>query len=286
MNIFMKCRAWIFAGVIVIGGAFFGYRVIRQHYSFEKKFLKIFEEINIEKIIQDDSPQEKTSPVSVRVPIFVYHSVSPYYPKETSYQKAFDTTPQLLEAELKYLQDNHYVAISLDDLAYYFYIQKPLPQKPVILTFDDGWQSQYVYAFPLLKKYHDTATFFVYTGVIGYGNFFSWKELEEISRAGMSIGAHTKTHPYLVSIKDKNILKDEIIGSKKILEDHLQKPITAFAYPFGHYNDTILEIVKEAGFRTARSTYKGVNHESKDRYTLRSILVSEDFKQFVDALKK
>jgi len=95
--------------------------------------------------------------------------------------------------------------------------------------------------------------------------------------AGMTIGAHTKSHPYLFQIKDANLLRDEILGSKQILETQLGVPIQFFAYPFGYYNDQITDIVKASGLEAARSSKRGTYHTQQDLFHLRSIEVSDDF---------
>lgn len=102
----------------------------------------------------------------------------------------------------------------------------------------------------------------------------------------MTIAGHTKSHPYLFQIKDQNVLTAEIAGSKKILEEGLGKPVEFFAYPFGYFNDLIVSVVKEAGFKAARSSKKGIYHSKSDLFTLRSIEVSDDFDAFVKNLNK
>ena len=249
------------------------------------RFIEQLEEFDQEKKLQDASPEQTIHPQAINVPIFIYHSVNPRYPGETALQDAYDITPELFEAHLQYLESHHYTAVSLDDLADYFDTGKSLPPNPVILNFDDGWENQFIYAFPLLRKYHDSATFFIYMHVVGYKHFLSWKEIEEMVQGGMRIGAHTKTHPLLAHITNSDQLRDEIAGSKKILEDRLQQPVTVFAYPYGQYNDGVVRAVQEAGFRMARSTYRGVYHTRSDRYTLKAILVSDSMEDFVRMLQ-
>ena len=128
----------------------------------------------------------------------------------------------------------------------------PLPPRPVILSFDDGWSSQYAYAFPILKKYGYPATFFVFTNAIGRKGFLTWDNLREFTAAGMTIGDHTRFHPFLTKITDPAKLWDEIDGSKKVLESRLGVPVNEFAYPFGLYNPGIVSLVKKAGYKSAR----------------------------------
>jgi len=240
------------------------------------------EDIRRERDLQQSSPQESVATSSVEVPIFVYHSVRPYEhePKEID---EFDITPELLERQLAYLKENGFTAISLDMLADHFAKDKPLPPKSVLLTFDDGWENQYTYAFPLLKKYNATATFFIFTNSIDYRHFLTWKEIEYLHKSGMEIGSHTKSHPYLSKLSPE-VLREEIFESKRILENHLGMRITAFATPFGYSSDLVTSLIGEAGYTSGRTLYRGVYHTKGDMLKLRSILVTDNFEEFKNML--
>lgn len=224
-------------------------------------------------------------PEYINVPILVYHSVRPHIPGESSYQETYDITPELLQKQLAYIQESRYTVVSLDALADYFDTGAALPEKPVILTFDDGWENQYEYAFPLLKNFHDTATFFIFTNAVNRGHHITWGQLHEMHDAGMSIEAHTKTHPYLQKITDPKELEREIAGSKKILEEELGVKIISFAYPFGQYNNTTVEEVKNSGFRVARSLRGETMQSKNERYALRASLATDNFEDFKRFLK-
>jgi len=111
---------------------------------------------------------------SLRIPIMVYHSVRPYIPDESAYQDAYDVTPELLEQELQYLYKHGYQTVTFAAVSEYFEHGPSLPKKPVILSFDDGWRNQYVYAFPLLQKYGAKGTFFI----INSSLFFQVQQLK------------------------------------------------------------------------------------------------------------
>lgn len=204
---------------------------------------------------------------SINVPVIVYHSIRPSYPEESASIKQFTTEPVIFEQELLFLQERGYATISFDDVLAYFDKGKPLPKKSVILTFDDGWENQYNYAFPLLKKYSMTGTFFIFTNAIGHKNFMSWDQIKELDKAGMTIGGHSKTHPYLTKITDPEKLAVEISNSKNTIEEHIGKPITAFAYPFGLYNEQTIEAVRSAGYRIARTSKAGITHTADSLLT-------------------
>lgn len=242
---------------------------------------------NIHRLKEEQALQnikEIVQPGSVRVPIFIYHSVRPHRPNETPLVQHYAIGPSSLEKQLRYLRDSGYTVISLNYLADALRESISLPPKSVVLTFDDGWQNQYLNAFPLLKKYNDTATFFIFTDAIDHEYFLTSNQIKEMDNAGMTIGGHTRTHPYLPSITDEADLENEIINGKKITENKLEHPIQIFAYPFGHYNDQIISVVKKAGYVAARSAYGGVYNSREDIYKLKGVEATDDFTQFVKDL--
>src|SRR5262249_49811893 len=146
-----------------------------------------------------------------------------------------------------------------------------LPASAVVITFDDGWQDQYDVAFPILQKHHFTATFFVYTNAIGNGSaFMTWDELRELQHAGMTIGAHSRTHPRLI---EPNVsLENEIDGSRDDIERQLGVSPELFAYPYGLWDRRVVAAVRAAGFRAARSMADGPMNTASTIFAIRSIL--------------
>ena len=107
----------------------------------------------------------------INLPILVYHIVRPSYPSDSAAVRALALTPEVFDAEMDYLETAGYHIVQFSDLEHYFDDGKPLPANPIILSFDDGWGDQFTYAFPILQKYHYTATFFVFTNSIGRPGF-------------------------------------------------------------------------------------------------------------------
>ncbi len=217
------------------------------------------------------------------VPILVYHGVRDTLPSEAAAVRHYNVSPATLFRQLEFLKWNGYTPITFHDLVLALDERTVLPQKPVIITFDDGWQDQYQNAFPELKELGLSATFFIFTNGIDKNHFMTWPELKEMAAAGMTIGSHTVSHPYLPNLPLDAAIK-EITDSKGILEAGLGETVSVFAYPFGHYNDALVAAVKAAGYEAARSTYPGTAHTSADRFTLRSIEVTNDFSQFEKSL--
>src|SRR3989338_1004981 len=250
----------------------------------------------------DARAHAKTKPNfgSVKVPIFVYHHVRPYVPGESRLQDEYDIAPELFEQHLVYLRDHGYTTVTLDDLVVFTQKKTTDPvTKPVILTFDDGWKNQYVYAFPLLKKYGMTATFYVYTDPIGKTQYvtkdrtnpigkvqyLSWKDIKEMNAAGMTIASHTLSHPHLNRLSVEELAK-EIADTKRILEEHLGKQILHFATPFGEINARGIATVRAAGYLTCRTTDDGVFHSVARLLKLRANVITDDFSAFVEVLNE
>ena len=223
--------------------------------------------------------------LKLHVPILTYHRIRPYKASDTVHSKAFITTPTQFEDEMRFLRENNYTAITLTDLIKGFN-GAALPDKPVIITFDDGYNSQYVYAVPILTRYHFVATFFIYTNATSnYPDFMTWDQLADLHAQGMIIGAHTKSHPKLTKIKNKHTLTSEIVDSKKILEEKLGIRVDYFAYPYGLYNNTVIDIVKNAGFLAGVGLNRGSLQSKNDSYTLERDNLGGSFESFVDAVK-
>ncbi|MFQ5822761.1 MAG: polysaccharide deacetylase family protein [bacterium] len=185
------------------------------------------------------------------VPILTYHMVQPRFDLGITH-----VTPKRFEQQIKYLFDSGYKTISLND-----YIDQNYDNnnKTIIITFDDAYSSVYEYAFPILKKYNFIATIFVITSYVGNWNIWdynflrckflhcTWEQLRNLISAGWEIGSHTATHRNLKALSDSEIWH-EVNNSKGLIENQIQRNINIISYPFGKYNQRILEFVKEAGY--------------------------------------
>jgi len=230
-------------------------------------------------------PRDGEGPGAI-VPILVYHSVRPYIATDSRNIRRYIATPETLENELSYLWEKGYVSISFDDLANHLTYGTPLPARPVIISFDDVWESQYHYALPLLAKYSFRATFFVWISVVGLKNHMTWDQVKALSEAGMWIGCHTITHPYLTRVRTDETLRREIAGAKRIIEEHIGIPVTSIAYPFGQYNERVARIANEAGFTSARSTWPGVLHTREGLFSLTAIIRTDNAMSLIGSMEK
>ena len=221
------------------------------------------------------------------VQILVYHSVSPTYATASLKNRPYIVEPETFEKQIKYLQEKGYTIISLGSLVEAISKGQCFVSKSIVLTFDDGLANQYQYAFPILKKYNLTATFFVYTNPIDHNNksFMSWDEVKELSDSNMTIGDHTRYHLFLNLIIDPESLKSEIVGSKTNIEKHIGKEVDFFAYPFYKTSVDAINLVKEAGFKGARAGYSATPNSVDKLFTLRATEAKNSMADFSARIK-
>jgi len=184
-----------------------------------------------------------------KVPVMMYHDI---LPKKEVF---FDVTPEELEADFKLIKSKGVTPISLDQLVIHLRTGSPLPEKPILLTFDDGYGGHYEYVYPLLKKYNYPAVFSVYTKNMGINtgrSHVTWEQLKiMVEDPLVTISGHSKTHPAdLTKLSDEELIP-EIIESKKLLEQNLGKSISYFTYPTGKNNERVRKLVREAGYIAA-----------------------------------
>jgi poly-beta-1,6-N-acetyl-D-glucosamine N-deacetylase len=184
-----------------------------------------------------------------RVPIMMYHDILP------EKQVFFDVTPEEFESHLQAIQQNGLTPITVDHLMTHLRTGLPLPEKPILLTFDDGYAGHYDYVYPLLKKYGYPATFSIYTAKVGKKlgrSSLTWEQLREMSKDPLvTIAAHSVTHPPDLRTLTDTQLQTEIVQSKQILEQELGIPIHYFTYPEGKYDARVAQLVEAAGYQAA-----------------------------------
>ncbi len=187
-------------------------------------------------------------PYGKSIPVLMYHSIT--YEKGNPICIPIET----FKEQMRYLKDNGYHTITLMDLYKYLMRQKAIPEKSVVLTFDDGYENNYTAMFPVLKNFAFKATIFVITSNIDkYHRFLTSKQLLEMDKYGVDIESHTVNHNNLKMLSKDKQLKT-LIQSKKDLKKVLNKEINFFAYPYGRYNKNAIEAVKEAGYTMAFTT--------------------------------
>lgn len=201
------------------------------------------------------------------VPVFVYHSIG--------YEKgSYFVSPENLEKQMEYIRRNGYDVITLDELAKGIKSNKRFKRNEVVITMDDGYEDNYIYAYPIFKKFGFPATIFLATDYMGKKGFLNWDEIRLMSKNKISFGGHTKSHLYLGSVNNIKILREEIKGSKDKIEEETISPADFFAYPVGGFNDTVEEIVKESGYKGACTTNRGPSRLNNNPYQLKRIKIT------------
>jgi len=198
------------------------------------------------------------------VPILMYHSIS--YEKGTYF-----VTPENLAKQMEYIKRNGYDVITLDELAESIKDKRRFKRNKVVITLDDGYEDNFIYAYPVFKKFGFAATIFLPTDYMGKKGHLNWGQIRLMSKDKISFGGHTRSHLYLGDVSDIKVLWDEIGGSKKAIEQEIGVSADYFCYPVGGFNARVKEIVQEAGYKGACTTNRGTDRSNGDIYELKRI---------------
>lgn len=239
------------------------------------------------------------------IPILLYHSVIPKLEEEHS--KSMFVSEVNFEKDLKYLNENGYETISLEQMEnYYLGEEVQLPEKPIVITFDDGYLNNYEYAYPLLKKYDTKAVIYLIGWSVGRDTFidsdkeitphFTWDQAREMyesdliqfgshtfdlhNEQGISYGYGNEVGFGLAMMDDESDeeyrmrVGEDLEKSKTMIEEEIGQDVTSIAYPYGEYNETLLEMLEELGFKSGLITES--DQESKSPFTIRRQTITED----------
>jgi len=186
------------------------------------------------------------------ISILCYHNLNP------TTHGDMNLTPAKFESQIQWIRDHGYTVIPLKQVVEYLQGKTDsLPPKSVVITADDGWKSNYTYLYPIVKKYQIPVTLFIYPGTISEGKHaMTWDELKELQQSGyFDIQAHTYSHPNFKQEQKRlspeayqRFVDNELIKSKKILEEKLGIKITLLAWPFGIYNPDLEQAAQKAGY--------------------------------------
>lgn len=202
------------------------------------------------------------------VPVIMYHSIA--YEEGNPARLPVEN----FKAQMQYLKDNNYTTLTLDELYKYYTENYSIPEKSVVLTFDDGYDDNYTSAYPILKQFGFKATIFLISDFIdkrpGYLNSAQVKELNE---NGISIECHTVDHPYLAQLTvDKQ--KTQLANSKQFIEKLLNKQVKYIAYPYGNYNQDTTSLASQLGYTLAFTTDGRWSEKSDGLLTLDRVYIS------------
>lgn len=195
------------------------------------------------------------------VPVISYHKFSRDRASDLT-----TVTEKAFEEQMRFLKENGYRVITMDEFFDFLDFKTQVPKKSVVITIDDGWRSVYDIAFPILKKYGYPATLFIYTDFVFQGSrtTLDWDLLKEMSRNGISVQSHTKSHRYL----DRKVgresfreyfeaVKKELVESSRLIKQRLNSDVKYLAYPYGETNHLVSALLMKLGYRGGLTVERG-----------------------------
>lgn len=226
----------------------------------------------------DPAPEGRAQP-DIDVPVLYYHLINDnlYSP----YTSMF-VSPEEFDKQMNYLKSNGYTVIGLDEID-----QAARYTKPVIITFDDGYEDNYTSAYPILKKYNFKATVFLISSLIGKPGYLSKDQIHEM-RDLISFQSHTVTHPYLTRLSAEE-QEHELAESKKTIETITGDRVDALAYPIGDHNGQVIEIARRYYKYAVLMAPGGFYHTGDDSYQIKRLniqrsLTIDDFARKIQNL--
>lgn len=212
----------------------------------------------------------------------MYHQVTP---RPLPAFRKYAVTPKAFAAQMRWLALTGYVPVTLDALADYRSGRGALPLRPVIITFDDGFQDCVDHAVPILQNQRFTAVFYLVVGLMGKTSrwllrergiefpLMDWATARQLAAAEFQFGTHTLSHPRLVDLSPA-ACREELLKSRLLMEDHLGREITHLAYPFGSFNPHVRTLAAETGYRSACSVRIGLSTPDDDLLALHRVPVN------------
>lgn len=205
------------------------------------------------------------------VPILNYHSVNMQGVNDDTPK----VSPEVFTRQMDFINRWGYRVISLKE--YIGGRQRGKNFKNcVVITLDDGYEDNYTCAFPVLRRYGFPATVFLIAKEIDTGRFLKLWQIRRMYRQRVSFGSHTINHYYLPTVTEEKVLRQEISGSKILLEKKLGFPVEFLCYPVGGYNDKAKALAKRAGYLAAFTTNRGWDRLNRDLFALKRIKITQN----------
>ena len=221
------------------------------------------------------TPDAEALQRGLMVPILTYHYVEPWPGDGNLLREGLTVRPEDFAAQMTYLAEHGFTTIGLYELTDALATGRPLPEKSVIITFDDGYAGLYDYAVPVMRSLNQTATVFVITEFVDQDRpeYLSWPVLKYMWEMGWSVEPHTKTHIGLEGLSYNRQLY-EMLGSIETVEANIGERPRFFNYPSGSYDQTTLDLAPQLGLWGGVTTRGGWYHRYDDRYTLTRLRVT------------
>jgi peptidoglycan/xylan/chitin deacetylase (PgdA/CDA1 family) len=214
----------------------------------------------------------------ITVPVLGYHSIGD---RQQADSRRWSVSPGDFDEQMAMVRERGHTTLSVDEYVSLLTQRSPLPRLPVLVTFDDGYEDLVSNALPILQRYDITATAYVITSRIGAApmpdgeTFLDWDQLDHLQRHGVQIGSHSRTHRALDCLP-RSELHEEILLSKRSLEDRLGTAVTSFAYPYGYHSDTVRRAVQLAGYASACAVKNALSHSRDDVFAIARVLIERD----------
>lgn len=215
--------------------------------------------------------------MSTPVPILMYHSVATE-PNDAT--RTLSVAPEAFAEQLAFLADQGFTPVNTAELAASWRSGRPLPSRPLLITFDDGYEGVHRHALPVLAKYGFPSTLFVSTGWLrgpydtggGLDTMLDWDQVRELAGSGVEIGGHSHTHPELDQLDD-DTLRFELTRCRDVVAGELAAVPVSFAYPYGYSSRRVRAAVRAAGFAQALAVGNGLARREQGPYALRRVTV-------------
>ena len=211
-----------------------------------------------------------TLPARVRVvPILMYHRIKVVTASTPAITRQLTVHPAVFARQMSWLKRHGYHAITQRRLFDALMCGRPLPRRPILITFDDGYRDNYVNASPVIARLGMRATAYVITGRISNGDpsFLTWLQLRRLELRGVEIGSHTVSHRSLTSLSTTQAWT-ELVRSRRVLERRLGHRVPWLAYPIGAYDTRIERLARRAGYLLAVTTVHGTRHSARRPFAL------------------
>ena len=229
----------------------------------------------------------------VKIPVLLYHNFVTTVPESDPDNFHYINTPESFEENIKTFLENGYTIISMEELNDAYNGKIALPSKPLLITFDDGYYSNYEYIYPILKKYHVKASIYIITDKVGQEidgiKYLGWDECLEMHNSGLvEIYSHSKKHVFYSKLPVRE-LRDDVKESYELIEKYLgKKDLKVFAYPYGAYTDETVRALKNNGIDFQLYDF-GLNHfKNLDKHFMKRINIPCEMtgKEIIEEIEK
>lgn len=207
----------------------------------------------------------------VYLPTLMYHHVQDMEVAKEKKQTGLTVDTQTFKSQIQYLKDKGYQTVGFSDLINFFDSGAVIPNKSILITFDDGYDDFYLNALPILKEFGFKASVFIPTGLMGNPGYMLWEQITDANNAGYYFGNHTWSHKNVLQAKD--VVEKEITLGDSLLSERGLNNLKVFAYPYGFSNNYSEEILTRLGYKIAFTTKPGSTLCKKLRFDLPRIRI-------------